>query len=209
MEVAIALSLLLAESAPKDSPVVGKIFTFHEQPQLLTVPNIPDYAIGEVAEGDLAKRVAWVRNVPWGFNTNFDAVMDLLLELCIQHALPPERAAAMKVCVFTSMQFDEGRGSHRATPWETAHESLVRRWQDAGYPSAPRILYWNERPAKSVPVTKTEEGVMMLSGFSSSLLEAFVAGNMDKFSPILKMIELLGKECYLRLRLSARRTGMD
>ncbi|KAL3811414.1 hypothetical protein ACHAXA_005315 [Cyclostephanos tholiformis] len=107
------------------------------------------------------------------------------------------------------MRFDEGSGSHRATPWETAHESSVRRWLDAGYPSAPRILYWNERPAKSVPVTKTEEGVMMLSGFSSSLLEAFVAGNMDKFSPILKMIELLGKECYLRLRLSARRTGMD
>jgi len=95
------------------------------------------------------------------------------------------------------MQFDEARG-YNATPWETAHESLVRRWQDAGYPSAPRIVYWNLRPA-SVPVKKTEEGVVMRSGFSSSLLEAFMAGNMDKFSPILKMLQLLRKVCYLRL----------
>ncbi len=139
--VAIALSLLLAESAPKDSSVFGKIFTFHDQPQLLTVPNVPDHAAGEMREGGLAKRVKWVRNMPWGYNTNFDAVMEMLLELCIQRALPPERAAAMKVCVFTDMQFDEGRGSCRATPWETAHESLVRRWQNAGYPSAPHIVY--------------------------------------------------------------------
>jgi hypothetical protein len=38
MEVAVALSLLLAESAPLDSPWHGKIFTFSEVPHLVTVP---------------------------------------------------------------------------------------------------------------------------------------------------------------------------
>ena len=61
MEVAIALSLLLAESAPRDSPLFGKMFTFHEQPELLTVPDIPHHAAGEVPEGGLAKQVKWVR----------------------------------------------------------------------------------------------------------------------------------------------------
>ncbi len=138
MEVAIALSLLLAESAPKDSPVVGKIFRFHEQPQLLTVPNIPDYAIGEVAEGDLAKRVAWVRNVPWGFSTNFDAVMDLLLELCIQHALPPERAVATKVCVLLTcgLTREAGRIGPRLGRLHTSHRFVGGWMQGTRLPHA-------------------------------------------------------------------------
>jgi hypothetical protein len=80
-----------------------------------------------------------------------------------------------------------------AAPWETAHESLVRRWQDAGYQTVPRIVFWNLRPTQGVPVKKDEEGVVMLSRFSS---KAFMAGNMDKFSPIVKSLELLEKECY-------------
>jgi hypothetical protein len=52
-----------------------------------------------------------------------------------------------------------------------------------------------------VPVKKNEEGVVMLSGFSSSLLEAFMAGNMDKFSPVVKMLELLES----KIRLSTQR----
>ncbi len=205
-EVAIALSLLLAESTPRDSPLVGKMFTFSEQSKLLT-PNgseCPRLPCRRSARGWACREgVKWVRDMPcWGFNTNFDSVMDLLLQLCIQHCLSPERAAAMKVCVFTGMQFDEGRGSSRSTPWETAHKALVRRWQDAGYPLTG-IVYWNLRATQGAPVKATEEGVVMLSGFSSSLLEAFLAGNMDKFSSVVKMLELLKKECYLRLRLSS------
>jgi hypothetical protein len=99
MVVAIALSLLQFESAPRDSPLFGKMFTFHEQPQLLTVPNIPDHATSEVPEGGLAKRVEWVRSMEWGGSTNFNPVIDLMLVL----------HPAMKVSVFYDMQFNEAR----------------------------------------------------------------------------------------------------
>ena len=54
-----------------------------------------------------------------------------------------------------------------------------------------------------------KEGVVMLSGFSSSLLEAFLAGDMEQFNPRAKMLEVLNKACYLRLQLSAKHKGMD
>lgn len=66
MEVAIALSLLLASSAPRDSPLFGRMFTFHESPTLVEVPGIPDYAAGEVVEDSLARMVEHVRGIEWG-----------------------------------------------------------------------------------------------------------------------------------------------
>jgi hypothetical protein len=61
----------------------------------------------------------------------------------------------------------------------------------SGYPSAPSIVYWILRALRGVPVDEHEEGVVMLSRFSSSLLEAFLAGNMEQFSPKAPMLEVL------------------
>lgn len=180
------------------------MFTFEEKPALLTVPGIPDHAAGEVPDGALAKRVAWVRDIPWGGSTNFDAVFDLLLQLCTQNAIPAERVADMTVCVFSDMQFDEARGP-MSTPWETAHEAVVRKWREAGFPSAPRIVYWNLRAVRGggVPADSQCEGVVMLSGFSSGLLESFLAGDLEQFTPMAQLLALLSKPCYARLRVAA------
>ena len=49
MEVAVALSLLLAESAPRDSPWHGRVMTFSGEPNLVEVPGIPVYGGGKAA----------------------------------------------------------------------------------------------------------------------------------------------------------------
>eukprot|EP00284_Hemiselmis_tepida_P014017 CAMPEP_0174922434 /NCGR_PEP_ID=MMETSP1355-20121228/5876_1 /TAXON_ID=464990 /ORGANISM="Hemiselmis tepida, Strain CCMP443" /LENGTH=93 /DNA_ID=CAMNT_0016168019 /DNA_START=51 /DNA_END=329 /DNA_ORIENTATION=- len=86
MEVAIALSLLLAESAAEGDPLRGKVFTFDSQPKLVEVPGVP--AGGEPgAQGSLGERVKFARGMEWGGSTNIDAVFDRLCGLAVANGM--------------------------------------------------------------------------------------------------------------------------
>ena len=163
--------------------------------------SVPDHAQGVIPEGGLAKRVEWVRSMDWGGSTDVDAVFDMLLAMCVEHQLTAEAVSSLTVCVFSDMQFNQARGDG-AAPWETAHEAIVRKWRDAGYASAPTIVYWNLRDSLGAPADEQCPGVVMLSGFSSSLLEAFLSGRIEDLTPIAQMRALLSKECYARLKLA-------
>lgn len=200
MQVAVALSLLLAESAPVGSALRGKMFTFHELPTLVTVPDVP--APGEAPEGGLAARLAYVKSIAWGGSTNIDAIFDQLLQLAIATGMTQEQVAATCVVVFSDMQFDEARAGSGGVPWETAHECTTRKFAEAGFRiSPPKIVYWNLRDAPGVPVDHNTQGVALLSGFSAALLEAFLGGNLEDLTPASQMAAVLSKPCYKRLRV--------
>jgi hypothetical protein len=95
MDVAIALSLLMAEAGEG-----GKICTFHESPKLVDVPGLPkaeDGFLGGV--GDLGRRADFVKGIDWGMSTDIDRVWDLLIEEALDQGWGPETVAAMKVVV--------------------------------------------------------------------------------------------------------------
>jgi len=97
MDVAIALSLLMAEAGEG-----GKICTFHESPKLVDVPGLPkteDGFLGSV--GDLGRRADFVKGIDWGMSTDIDRVWDLLIEEALEQGWGPETVAAMKVVVST------------------------------------------------------------------------------------------------------------
>lgn len=88
--------------------------------------------------------------------------------------------------------------------WKTLHQTITDKWIEAGYGSGPpTIIYWNLRSVVGggAPVEAKEEGALMLSGFSVGLLESFLAGRMDEFTPLAQMMSLLDKPCYNRLRV--------
>eukprot|EP00961_Rhodomonas_salina_P277811 3753967-Rhodomonas_salina.1 len=91
MDVAVALSLLLAQSQT-DSPWRGKLFTFHSQPRLVDIPMLSDVhdGAGELpAETlpDLGEMVRFVRGMPWGMNTDIDALFAQLLAKAVEEQL--------------------------------------------------------------------------------------------------------------------------
>ena len=199
MEVAVALSLLLAESAPEGSALRGKMFTFHEVPTLVTVPDVP--APGQAPEGGLARRLAHVKGIDWGGSTNIDAIFEQLLRLALDNSMTAAQVAAMCVVVFSDMEFDEGRNAG-GVPWQTAHEAIAQSFANAGFgASPPKIVYWNLRDSASVPVQQHREGVVLLSGFSAALLETFMGGRLDEFTPQSQLAAVLAKACYQRLRV--------
>ncbi|CAI5488199.1 unnamed protein product [Closterium sp. Naga37s-1] len=163
MEVAIALSLLVSEVS--SNPWKNHLITFSAQPRIHHVQ-------GET----LVERVRSTQGMPWGYNTNFQAVFDLLLSRAQQFQLDPPDMV-QRLYVFSDMQFDEaGRAS--GADWETDHQAIVRKFTAAGYP-VPQIVYWNLRGdarVSSTPVLASEDGVAMVSGFSKGMLLAVMEG---------------------------------
>jgi len=198
MEVAVALSLLLAESAPKTSVLRGGMFTFHSKPTFVRL-TVPDHEGGEVRDGALAERVRWVKSIEWGCSTNLDLVFDRIIDMALTYSMPPEQVRRMAVVVFSDMEFDQGVAT-RENAWETAHEAICNKFRLAGLGEVPpTIVYWNLRDSRSVPVEGTRRGVAMLSGFSSGLLESFLEGKLDDFTPVRQMMKQLERECYQRV----------
>mmetsp|Transcript_45889 Transcript_45889/g.110501 ORF Transcript_45889/g.110501 Transcript_45889/m.110501 type:complete len:209 (-) Transcript_45889:61-687(-) len=208
MEVAIALSLLLAESADKNDPLRGKFCTFHEYPEIVTVKNIPDHAAGIIPElGALKARQEQLRSAAWGGSTNFVATFHLLLQIAQQTGMSEEDLAAKTVTVFSDMQF--GAASTGNVPWQTTHEQIQQMYNDAGYSKLPHILYWNLRANTNAPTGAMCTNETMLSGFSSALLETFLKGELDQFTPKAQLAKLLAKPpCAMMAMLATQRTRL-
>lgn len=162
VDVAVALGLLIAEVSKVAD---RRIITFSAQPAFFTVPN-----------GTLSTKVLATKRMPWGMNTNFHAVFKMLLTT---------RSDVKRLFVFSDMQFDV------AGRWDqTLHQQIADEFRAAGR-SMPEIVYWNLAAKDSFPVSATQHGVALVSGFSSKLLSLFLG---DKpLNPMAIMLDALDR----------------
>jgi len=157
MEVCVALGLLISELSEK--PWAGRVITFSETPQIHKIEGMT-----------LVQKLSFIKRMDWDMNTNFQAVFDRILRMAVDGRLPKEKMIRT-VFVFSDMEFDEAS----ASPWETDYQAICRKFNDAGYGDAvPQIVFWNLRDSKSTPVTSTQPGVAMVSGFSKNLVKLFL-----------------------------------
>ncbi|RCV22116.1 LOW QUALITY PROTEIN: hypothetical protein SETIT_4G194700v2 [Setaria italica] len=159
MDVCVALGLLISELC--EEPWHHRVITFTAQPQ-----------IHRVTGDTLWEKTDFIRQMKWGYNTNFQAVFDKLLSVAVAGKLPPERMVK-KVFVFSDMEFDQASSN----PWETDYEAITRKFTKAGYGEAiPDIVFWNLRDSRSVPVTSEQKGVALVSGYSKNMIKLFLDG---------------------------------
>jgi len=200
MEVAIALSLLLAEVNTPQSGWHGRVFTFESNPHLAELFDAPAEAgAGELRE--IGKAVYETRALGWGGSTNIDATMDLFLERALAVGTPPAEMARQALVIFSDMEFDQAYEGN--VPWETAHEAITAKFVAAGFPSAPLIIYWNLRASLSTPVPQANTpGVLLLAGFSAGLLRSFLEGNLAEFTPQAQLRKILERDAYAALKVA-------
>ncbi len=186
---AIALSLLVAAVAKP--PFHKTIITFHSNPQLAVLPDTAK---------TLNEKVNFVARLPWGMNTNFQAVFDLLLKKATEYHLPKEDMIKT-IFVFSDMQFDEACNGG-SSGLETDYQQIQRKFKNAGY-EVPKIVFWNLRESISsgTPVLFDTIGTAMVSGWSGQLLKLFMENggdmiNSKEFSPEFVMDKAIGKPGY-------------
>lgn len=204
MEVAISLGMYCADKAK--GPFKDHFITFSSQPKLQKI-------VGK----DIVEKVQGMHSAGWGYNTNLEAVFDLILKTAIYNKLPQEDLPS-KLYIISDMQFDSATGVYdwRCGKYET-HTfmwSMEEKFRRAGY-SLPNIVYWNVRQSDCGMFQDTFQGknCCMVSGYSPSLFRDVIAGTEyvetvnedgkkvveEKLDPITIMMTALNNERYDRV----------
>nr|XP_043607594.1 uncharacterized protein LOC122579478 [Erigeron canadensis] len=181
MQVSVALGLLVSELS--EEPWKGKLITFSANPELQMVRG-----------DDLKSKIAFMKRMEWGMNTNFQKVFDLILEVASKGNLR-EDEMIKRVFVFSDMEFDQAS----RTPWETDYQAIQRKFTEKGYGGVvPEIVFWNLRDSHSTPVTRKQKGVALVSGFSKNLMTLFMEGG-GSLNPEDVMDSAISGEEYQKL----------
>ncbi len=119
-------------------------------------------------------------------NTNIDKAFELLLNTAVKNNILQEELPSY-IIIVSDMEFDKGVYSENGTNfngWKT-------EFSKKGY-TLPKIIFWNVAgDTLGVPVTKNTKDVVMVSGFSTAILDNLFT--LEKFTPADSMIAKLQK----------------
>ena len=180
MEAAIALGILTSEVT---HPVFrDRVLTFSADPQWHDLSK----------ETTFVQKVQSLERADWDMSTDFVKAMQKIAELVKNERL--EQHDIPDLLVISDMQFDEAARvpstelfSRAGGGRRTAHEKIVELFasvgmQVHGHPlQPPNIIFWNVRAdTVGYPAAAEEKGVMLLSGFSPSLMKFILSGEMEE-----------------------------
>jgi len=193
MNVCKSLSILLSGMLPE--PWKNQVITFEEKPQWVELDDTKS----------LYENVQVLNKAPWGYNTNFEAVFDLILNTAVKHKIPQDGMPEV-LYIFSDMQFDQTQktcGYYRGTNnkydriFEDQKLKIDRAFKDAGY-NPPHLVFWNLRGDTDSHVASSESNnVSILSGFSSNIFKGFLDGTLDVCAtPLDNLLNILDSERY-------------
>jgi hypothetical protein len=163
MAVAIALGLLSLNTSNNNN-----VLTFSQDPKLHYIPD-----------DSLFNQVNNIMRMHWGMNTNFEKVMQIVLDMIKNGGTPIER-----IYIFSDMQFD------KAIRTDSTHFEMIKTQFEEANLTMPTIVFWNLRAnTPDVPVSCNEHGVIMISGYSPSLLTCIL--DKDDITPLSMMFKII------------------
>ena len=164
--VSVALGLFLSELNRDE--LHNKIITFSESPKFL-----------EIKGDNLRDRIKALLNAPFGLNTDFLKIADLIINNSMYHK---------KIICFTDMQFDKSYNDY-LYKLEDIHNLFMNKFTINNY-EKPLLIYWNLNGIyNDCPINNDLENTSIISGFSEQLLKVILRTN--DISPISLMEEIL------------------
>jgi Mg-chelatase subunit ChlD len=196
MNAAIALGIRVAEKS-----LLGKrVMTFSASPAWVNLDGKETFV----------EMVKTISEAGWGFNTNFAAALNMILEAIITQKLRPEDVEDMVLVIFSDMNMDA------ADPTAiNLMDSIEKQYADAGQRiwkkpfKAPHILFWNLRSTSGFPTLSSQKNCSMMSGFSPALLNIFCDEGINALqscTPWSLFIKSLDNERYKILDQHIRET---
>lgn len=170
MDIAVSLGLYTSERSR--GIFRNKMITFSERPSFIEVSD----------SMTLRQKVAHVERSPWGMSTNLQSVFEMILELAVRDKLEPEDLPT-RVLIVSDMEFNYCcRGV-------TNFEAIKEKYARAGY-AMPQLVFWNvtSHQAGNIPVQLTDSGVALVSGFSPSVLQGILSGEMNPLAVVQKLV---------------------
>jgi hypothetical protein len=178
MDVAISLGLLGARCG--QGPFKDMVITFESQPKFFQVP-----------QESLFEAVNSMKDMEWGGSTNLQAVFDLILTEAVRHKLTQE-AMPKAVVIISDMEFNQACDNNSKTNFEV----IAEKYAAAGY-QRPSLVFWNvQSRSMQCPLAADEQNTMLLSGFSSSMLDMLMDDGWAGLNPWKAVRKLIDSKVY-------------
>lgn len=163
MEAAVSMGAYIAERG--HGPFANHFITFSQHPELVKFEGV-----------DIVDKFNRCRKADWGYNTNIEAVFNLLLCTAKKENVKPEDIPT-RLYIFSDMEFDCGLNTRYMDEGDvnTLLESIAKRWRREGY-ELPQLIFWN-LDARSQNIPAISDGrFAYVSGFSMSMIESVLSG---------------------------------
>lgn len=185
MASSIALAAYFAE---RNQGAFHNLFmTFSSRPQIV-----------ELQGRDIFDKISFIRKADWGFDTNFEAAMEQVLETAVRNHCSQAELPKALVCI-TDMEFNAASCSGHST----YYENVRKMFRNAGY-EAPVLVFWNVNARNDVfHAAGTNEGVILVAGQSAVTFQNLIRFLNGKapITPVEQMYEVLNGERYQQIRL--------
>lgn len=179
----VALSLGIYFSERNEGAFKNHFITFSEKPQLV-----------EIKGDDILDKVRYCHDYNEVANTNIQKVFELILNTAVKNNVPQEELPK-RLYIISDMEFDYCADDASLTNFEYAK----KMFDEAGY-TLPEVVFWNVASRNSQqPVTKNEQGVLLVSGCTPRLFETIAGNNLDEVTPYTFMLEVLEGERYEKI----------
>lgn len=177
MPAAIAQSLGIYFAERNTGHFHNHFITFSSRPQLV-----------EIKGKDIVDKVKYCMGYNECSNTNLAKVFELILNTAKKYGLPQSNLPST-LYIISDMEFDSCANDAKLTNFQWAKANF----EAAGY-KLPQVVFWNVAARNmQVPVTKNEQGVVLVSGSSPHIFSMLQNNLLDPFS---FMLEVLNSERY-------------
>lgn len=177
MEVCIALGIYVAER--NEGIFKNGFITFSRNPEL------------QILNGQtIHQKVNQLSRSSWQTNTNLERVFETILSAAVRGKVT-EKDMPDTILIMSDMQFDQAVRN----PSHTALKMIRSQYENAGY-KLPNVVFWNLRTSNGIPAKFDDSGVALVSGFSPSILNSVLSGDMN---PEKQMLAVLMSERYSQI----------
>lgn len=176
LDVSIALGVYLA--AKNTGPFKDVILNFSTKPELMKLQG-----------NTLYEKVKSINMRNWQMSTDLEAAFAKILDTAKKANVPQEDMPKTLV-IFSDMQFD-----HCVSADTTLFKNMKNQYKAAGY-ELPNVVFWNLNDSGNQPVKADSSGAALVSGFSPSLMENVLKGNLENLTPYNMMLDILMKDRY-------------
>ena len=179
LEVANALAIYFAERC--EGRFKDTFITFSENPQIVSLKRCKSL------HGKLNKALSYNEVA----NTNIEAVFDLILTTAVKNKMPKSKLPS-NILILSDMEFDDcavcndyEETGDMVFEKPRLFEEISARYQAHGY-DLPRLIFWNIcSRTLTVPLKYNQQGVVLVSGFSPTVLNMVLSGELDPYKCLI------------------------
>ncbi|MBR0090553.1 MAG: DUF2828 family protein [Lachnospiraceae bacterium] len=173
MPIAVALSLGIYFAERNRGAFHNHFITFSESPRMV-----------EIKGEDIFDKVLYCASFDEIANTDIQAVFELVLQTAVNNRIAQEELP-QTIYIISDMEFDRCAESGDMTNFAYAKQLFAQH----GY-TLPQIVFWNVSARHTqMPVTKNEQGVVLVSGCTPQILDLMDGSVPDPYAFMMRVLE--------------------